>query len=199
MDFSSYLAAAEAADAEILLTTIMTQEGIPLIKEWNDRQSPMIVCGRNYIGSSQLQSWEWTEGKCENVIPAPSYGYPVTSKTLETEEAYFERWGTEISPPALFNYDTLRFILYEAIKRAGTTETEAVIAALEETSVETSFFKTFTFTPNHDSMWSPDDDAIVFQWQANGERVPIYPPEVVQDAGATYTFPDWPGPWDDIS
>ena len=198
IDFGSYLAAAEAAGAEILVTGIMTQEGIPLIKEWYDRQSPMIVCGNNYVGSNSLQSWEWTEGKCENVLGAPSNGYPLTTKTLETEEAYFERWGTEISAPAYLNYDTLRFILYEAIKRAGTTETEAVIEALEKTSVETSFFKTFTFTPNHDTMWYPDNDAIVFQWQADGKRVPIYPPEAMEEAGASYTFPDWSGPWDDL-
>jgi branched-chain amino acid transport system substrate-binding protein len=196
VDFSSYLGAAEAAGAEILVTGIMTQEGIPLIKEWYDRQSPMIVCGRNYIGSGNLQSWEWTEGKCENVLGAPFYGYPLTTKTQQTEEAYFERWGTEISPPGIFNYDTLRFILCEAIKRAGTTETEAVLEALEMTSVETSFFKTFTFTTNHDSMYSPDDDTIIFQWQEGGTRVPIYPPEAGQELGASYTYPDWPGPWD---
>ena len=198
MDFSSYLATAEAAGAEILVTGIMTQEGIPLIKEWYDRQSPMIVCGRNYVGSGQLESWDRTEGKCENVLGAPFYGYPLTTKTQQTEEAFFERWGTEISPPSLFNYDTLRFILYDAIKRAGTIETEAVIEALEETSVETSFFTTFSFTPNHDSMWLTNDDAIVFQWQADGKRVPIYPPEAMDKAGASYTFPDWPGPWDSL-
>ena len=47
-------------------------------------------------------------------------------------------------------------------------------------------------------MWYPDNDAIVFQWQADGKRVPIYPPEAMEEAGASYTFPDWSGPWDDL-
>jgi hypothetical protein len=39
---------------------------------------------------------------------------------------------------------------------------------------------------------------IVFQWQ-NGEMIPIYPQKIMEEAGATYLFPDWPGPWDKIS
>ena len=43
------------------------------------------------------------------------------------------------------------------------------------------------------------DEPIVFQWQEDGIRVPVYPRYIMEEAGATYIFPDWPGPWDDIS
>jgi len=26
--------------------------------------------------------------------------------------------------------------------------------------------------------------------------MPVYPKDVMQEAGVTYTFPDWAGPWD---
>ena len=38
--------------------------------------------------------------------------------------------------------------------------------------------------------------ACLFQWQ-DGVQVPVYPIEIMEEAGATYTFPDWPGPWDE--
>ena len=38
----------------------------------------------------------------------------------------------------------------------------------------------------------------MFQWQ-NGEQVPVCPKELREEAGTNYTFPDWPGPWDDIA
>jgi len=44
----------------------------------------------------------------------------------------------------------------------------------------------------------PDEDYYIvtyFQWQ-DGEMVPVYPENIREEAGATFTFPDWPGPWD---
>jgi branched-chain amino acid transport system substrate-binding protein len=101
-------------------------------------------------------------------------------------------------------YDTVRFILPDAIKRAGTTETDAVIEALEKTDVETSMAKRFIFTSSHDVMIGeagpnrPEEEymlVLMFQWQ-NGSLMPVYPKDVMQEAGVTYTFPDWAGPWD---
>ena len=83
----------------------------------------------------------------------------------------------------------------DAIERAGTIEADAVIDALECISIETSSARKFAFTPGHDGSYQ---SIIVFQWQ-NGEMIPIYPQKIMEEAGATYTFPDWPGPWDKIS
>jgi hypothetical protein len=98
----------------------------------------------------------------------------------------------------------VRFILPDAVKRAGTTETEAVIKALEKTDVETSMARRFVFTSSHDVMIGaagpniPSEDYMLvclFQWQ-NGTQAPVYPKQVMQEAGATYKYPNWPGPWD---
>jgi hypothetical protein len=100
-------------------------------------------------------------------------------------------------------YDTLRFILFNALERAQTTEAEAVISALEQTSVETSLARDFVFTESHDLMGSkninnPDEDYVVgmmFQWQ-NGSLVFMTPQKIKDEIGATYMFPPWPGAWD---
>ncbi|MEJ2242902.1 MAG: hypothetical protein P8Y18_12315, partial [Candidatus Bathyarchaeota archaeon] len=96
-------------------------------------------------------------------------------------------------------------ILPDAIRRAGTSETNAVIAALETVDVETSLARHFIFTSSHDIMNSkagehPEGYFFVgmFQWQ-DGVQVPVLPKEIMEEAGATYIVPDWPGPWDDIT
>jgi branched-chain amino acid transport system substrate-binding protein len=205
VDFSSYFAAAEAAGVEVMVPLILFQ-GIPFVKEYHDRQSPMIIYGGS-LGSSVAGSEGWvnTDGKCEYINVA-SYAidaaYPLTSKTLPFREAYIERWSEIPLSTAAFGYDILRFILYDAIERAGTLEVDAVIDALETTSVETINSKNFVFTPSHDRMIGKIDDpdyehgpGLGFQWQ-NGELVPMHPKWLMEEAGSSYIFPDWPGPWD---
>jgi branched-chain amino acid transport system substrate-binding protein len=206
IDFSSYFARAEEAGAEILYPLIFGDAAIYFVKEYYDRQSPMIMWG-DLRKASTADFWDITEGKCEHITingyPVVA-GYPLTSKTVPTREAYLERWGEEITMSAAAAYDTVRFILPDAIKRAGTIETEAVIKALEETDVETSLARHFVFTSSHDMMVGqagpnrPAEDyylVALFQWQ-DGKMIPVYPVEIMEEAGASYTFPDWPGPWD---
>jgi len=81
--------------------------------------------------------------------------------------------------------------------RAGTLDTEAVIKALEEVDVETTSMQRFAmYADSHEIMYGPGfGEQFMFQWQ-NGTRVPVYPKEIMEKEGITYTFPDWPGPWD---
>ena len=208
VDFSSYFAAAEAAGVEVLLPIIVSDGGIPFCKEYYDRQSPMIVFGGVNLLASSPHGWEWTDGKCNHMslgacVPTTA-GYPFTSKTLQTRDAYMDRWGEAITLGAANMYDAIKFILKDAIERAGSINTDAVIEALEETSVETSDARDFVFTESHSVMMgeNPNDPnadypiAMVFQWQ-NGVQVPVAPRKIMEEAGATITFPDWPGPWDE--
>ena len=209
IDFSSYFAAAENAGVEVMVPLTLFQ-GIPFVKEYHDRQSPMIVYGGS-LGSSVAGSEGWvnTDGKCE-YIAVPAYAldavYPLTSKTLPFREEYIERWSEIPLSTAAFAYDILRFILPDAIRRAETLEVNAVIVALETTSVETINAESFVFTPSHDQMTGENFNdpkyeygiSIGFQWQ-NGEMIPIAPKWLMEEAGASYIFPDWPGPWDNIN
>jgi branched-chain amino acid transport system substrate-binding protein len=208
MDFSSYFAAAEAAGVEVLLPLIALDGGIPFCKEYYDRQSPMLVFGGVNVLASDPNGWEWTEGKCNNMdfgtVPTTA-GYPFTSKTLQTRDAYMTRWGETITWGAANYYDAIKFILKDAIERAGTIDADAVIAALEKTSVETSNARDFVFTESHALMMGKDandpnaDYPIVmgFQWQ-DGVQVPVDPLKIMEEAGSSITFPDWSGPWDDL-
>jgi branched-chain amino acid transport system substrate-binding protein len=206
-DFSSYFAAAEAAGAEIVVPFIGGDSGIPFIKEYCDRQSPMVIYSGALSGAAAPECWEWTDGKCEYITVSAypiEVGYPYTSKTLPTRDAYIERWNESISSSAATAYDTIRFILLDAIERAGTIEIDAVINALEGISIETSSARKFVFTPSHDIMfgenWMNGDyqSIIGFQWQ-DSKLVPVFPKKIMEEAEASFTFPDWSGPWDNIS
>ncbi len=206
-DFTSRLAAIETSGAEILVPFIVVGGDVAFVKEWFNRQSPFVVWG--VLGSAAgPKGWELTEGKCDTVsfagLPAVA-GYPLTNKTLPAREAYIKRWEEVPSSSAVAAYDALRFILSDAIKRAGTTETEASIKALETTDVETTSAHHFKFTSSHDVFTpenrnNPAEDSLeyllmgIFQWQ-NGTQVPMHPEQIMKEAGATYKYPPWKGPW----
>jgi branched-chain amino acid transport system substrate-binding protein len=201
VDYSSYFAQAEAAGVEILYPYIVGTASIPFVREYYDRQSPMVMWGMITM-AQRSDFWEITEGKCEhttnNGMPIVT-GYPFTNKTIPTREAYVERWGEAILSPSAMGYDIVRFVLPEAIELAGITETEAVIKALETIEIETSSQRNFAFSSSHEILVSLGGTGRVcmFQWQ-NGIQVPLWPKNIMEEAGANYTFPDWPGPWDNL-
>ena len=198
MDFTSYFTAMEEANVEILVTVLAGQNSIAFTKEWHDLELPFVVWGHN-VKAQNTQYWESTEGKCvtTSIIANPfSTGYPITDKTIPTREAYFERWGHIPTWVGVEAYDAIRFTLPDAIERAGTIETEAVIEALEETDLYGAGGRV-VYTSSHFLMGGEGyRSLLVFQWQEDGSRVPVYPRYIMEEAGATYTYPPWPGPWD---
>lgn len=206
VDYTSYFVRAEAAGAEILYTILFTN-GVPFVKEYHNRQSPTLIWGPSSAIPPTSDAWETSDGKCEyiiqNVGPVAAW-YPATNKTLETCEALAEVSEQMLSRGVVGPYDFVRFILPDAIRRAGTIETEAVIKALEETDIETSQARHFMFTSSHDIMVidayldNPNEAYwmdVYCQWQ-DGSQVLVYPLEVMEALGTTYKFPNWPGPWD---
>lgn len=181
---------------------ILTKQA--LVKEWHDRQSPTVMWGNN-IWVSLVEGWDRTGGKCEYTTffrasaGAFNLGYAITNKTLPTRNAYIERWGEDPTAKVVDTYDAM-YILYSALERAGTTETDEVIQALEKTSIETCTFPHFAFSSSHDSLIIEEDinSRIVpfFQYQTEGKIVPVYPKEMMEEAEVTYIYPNWSIPWD---
>ena len=114
---SNLIAAVETSEAQILYTWITSNDGLILVKEWYDRQSPFVIWGVNaHVGKPD--AWDATAGKCEcitNTGIATYIGYPFTNETIPFRESYLERWGEFPDNSATYAYDTLRFILPDAI------------------------------------------------------------------------------------
>ena len=203
-DFTSYFAAIEESGAQILFPIIVNEAARTLVTEWHDRQSPFVLWGVMWL-AAESNFWTLTEGKCDTVTFAGSpavAGYPLTNKTLPFRDAYVQRWGEVPTDAAIGAYDALRFILSDSIERAGTTDADAVIRALETVNVETTDARHFVFTSSHDVMVGAINDPTSgygvmcnFQWQ-NGTQVPVKPESIMKEAGATYKYPPWHGPWD---
>ena len=205
IDFSSYFARAEAAGAEIIIPLMVTQEGLFFVKEWYDRQSPMVIWGMNTY-ASQDNGWNASNGK---VVYTTGYAssvlqldYLATTKTLATKNALLNRWGTMPNLQAVSTYDCIRFLLFDALIRAQTTETDSMIKALEESNIENSLEMNFRFTSSHDHFHSSASETAItmmVQWQENGTKAIVYPKKIMEEAEATFKFPPWSGPWDNIS
>jgi branched-chain amino acid transport system substrate-binding protein len=204
-DFSSYLARIENSGAEILYP-LLAGGHVSLSNEWHERESPFVIWGNvGNAGDHDFYNLTKTRGEfiSNNGWPVIA-GYPLTSKTVPAGDAYLERWDENmLNSQAAAAYDIVRFILPDAILRAGTTETESLIIALENTDIETSLARHFRFTSSHDVLVNVAGSSLLsescvvpcmFQWQ-NGTQVPVYPRAMMEEAGATYKYPHWQGPW----
>lgn len=89
-------------------------------------------------------------------------------------DAYIARWNEE--PATYFaplGYTNV-YVVAEAIARAGTTESEAVIAALAETAYESPIGETLTFTPSNIIKHQGFRGQKILQWQ-DGRQEVIWP------------------------
>ena len=205
-DFTSYFAQAEAAKTQILF---VIQTAIPrcsaVVNEWYNRQSPMLLCG-DLSGAVDWDFWNITSGNTEFLLTKNTgltMNYPITSKTAAAKDAFLAKFGVPMQNMAASAYDVVKFLLADAVTRAGTTDTDAVIRTLETIDVDTILSNDFRFTSNHDiyvgesGMTNLAETTmlyIVVQWQ-NGVQVPILPDSLREAAGATLEYPPWLGPW----
>ena len=76
------------------------------------------------------------------------------------------------------------FVLADAIRRAGNTQAEAVVAALEKTDAEGAIGK-IVFNKTHQVIYGEDPKqaavSLAFQWRA-GKRRLVYPESVAEGA-----------------
>ncbi|MGD2156462.1 MAG: ABC transporter substrate-binding protein [Anaerolineales bacterium] len=123
--------------------------------------------------------------------------------TTRVADAYFAQFDSDPPSYALEAYDSL-WILADAIERAGTTESESLIAALEETDINLAqgryYFEYTSSNPIPDDgsvpeyMWHqwPDPAVLLIQYfepnQDWKDAAVIWPP-VYQTHGTTYIVP----------
>jgi ABC-type branched-subunit amino acid transport system substrate-binding protein len=214
MDYTSYLSAIDASGAQILCAILVSQTTPSFVKEWYERQSPYVLCGGVQL-SSDSSFWNLTSGECLSLScigVSATVGFPLTNVTLQTRQTYIQRWGVIPTAEAVATYDIVRYILPDAIRRADTTETDAVIKTLETTHVQTSMAASYAFTSSHDPLITFLDPTAqsrtglehliggsTFQWQAGGTLAAIGPRALRLESGSTYIFPSWSGPWDNIT
>jgi len=177
-DLTAELTAIEDSGAHLILTIISGPLGIPYAKQLGELEIPVASVGIN-VEAQKDGFWDATEGygNYETTLNSYAKGVAITEKTISFVDAFIEKAGETPT----YNADTYGaiYILKEAIERAGTLDSDAVVTELERTDFlgtqgRIVFMGRETATP-HDVTYGPGYvTGIATQWQ-DGEMKCVWP------------------------
>lgn len=191
-DLTAELTAIKDSGAHIIYTYFSAAAGVPYAKQWGELQIPAASVGINV--EAQAQGFmEATDGKGNYEYTLNTYApVEITEKTLPFYEKFVEKNGQFPTYNAGGTYDSI-YLLKEAIERAGTLDTDAIVAELEKTDTHTTGGR-FVFDENHDVIWGPGYvTAVGTQWQ-DGKLVCVWPngwEGVTYPGTVDYQLPPW--------
>ena len=190
-DFTPIFNNIEAKKPDVMVTGI-SHVGVQPTVQWKNQQVPVALFG---ISAQALSPtfWKDTNGAADGV-PSLAVATPdvaVTAKTKPFAAAFQARFGT---PPAYTGYTAYDdvYIITDAIKRAGSTDPDKLVAAMEQTdwigTIGRIQFKGKD-TPNpHALKVGPDTiTGLMLQWQ-NGKQVNLWPEKL---ANGKMKFPSF--------
>jgi branched-chain amino acid transport system substrate-binding protein len=194
-DFSMGLIKAKKEKAQVILIWMDMPETSILLKQWYDMKIPALPFGSIIAAAEQPGFWDATEGKGEyclaNVVNAGNAPCKATPWTMKFVEAYKKRWNTEPEGYGTSSSYMAPYVLKDAIERAGSLKSDAIIEALEKTDMM-GVYGRIRFDPkSHQVIPSldPQEGAVgtVFQWQAK-KRVVVFPKSI---AMGEILLPPW--------
>jgi branched-chain amino acid transport system substrate-binding protein len=194
-DYSVGLLKAKKDNAQVILIWMDMPETAVLLKQWFDLKIPALPFGTIISAAEQPGFWKATEGKGEyclaSVVNAGNAPSKATPWTMRFVEAYQKKYGVEPEGYGTSSSYMAVYVLKDAIERAGTIDSDAVVAALEKTDIE-GVYGRIRFNPkSHQIIASvdPKEGAVgtIFQWQA-GKRVVVFPPKI---AVGEIKLPPW--------
>ena len=188
-DFTPIFNKIEAARPDMIVTGI-SHVGVQPTVQWTSQQVPIAMTG---IASQATNAtfWKETNGSAEGVLFEMFAGpnTPVTPKTIPFAEAFKAKFGAFPSYCGYTAYDDV-YMIAEAVRRAGTTDADKMVEALEATDWEGTLGRI--------QFYGRDDEfthsikygrglvaGVLMQWQG-GEQVPVWPDAM---AKGTMKFP----------
>ena len=194
-DFSMGLLKAKKTHSDIINIWMDMPESAILLKQWYEMKIPALPFGSTLAAAEQPGFWKATDGKGEytlcNVVNAGNAPSDATPWTMKFYNAYTKRWGIE--PEGLGSSSSYMavYVLRDAIERAGSLDSDKVVAALEKTDIM-GVYGRLRFDPkSHQVIPSndPKEGAVgsILQWQA-GKRVVVYPKSI---AKGEIELPPW--------
>lgn len=171
-DVTAELTAVQRAGADIIYTANSGPLGIPFGRDWGRLEIPAVVVGIT-VEAQKLGWLTATDGYGDGVGTLATYGpVAITPTTLAFYDSFIAEHG-DIPIYTAGTYDGL-YVLKDALERAGTTDTDALITALEATDFEGTTGR-IVFDELHDVTFGPEYvTGLGVQWQ-DGEYQAFWP------------------------
>jgi branched-chain amino acid transport system substrate-binding protein len=190
-DFTPIFNKIEGQKPDVILTGI-SHVGVQPTVQWKQQEVPIPMFG---ISSQATNSsfWNDTNGAVEGVLYQAVSGpdVAVTPKTLPFVTAFKTKFGNFPSYAGYTAYDEVYYIA-DAIKRAGSTDPDKLVTALEATdwvgTIGRIQFKGKDSPNPHALKVGPDTiTGLMLQWQ-NGKQVNLWPEKL---ANGKMKFPSF--------
>jgi branched-chain amino acid transport system substrate-binding protein len=190
-DFTPIFNKIEGEKPDVMITGISHVGTQPTV-QWKSQQVPIAMFG---ISSQATNSTFWqdtngaTDGVLFNAVSGP--GVAVTPKTLPFVEAFQKKNGNVPSYAGFTSYDEVYYIA-DAIHRAGSTDSDKLVTALEATDYVGTIGR-IQFLPKGDphvhglKTGAGAITGLMLQWQ-DGKQVNLWPKEL---ANGTLRFPSF--------
>ncbi len=190
-DFTPIYNGIEGKKPDVIITGI-SHVGVQPTVQWANQQVPMPMFGITSQGTSST-FWKDTNGATEGVVLQLVAVDTVAStpKTIPFAQAYIKKYGITPAYSGYGAYDEVYYIA-DAIHRAGGTDPDKMVTALEATNWEGTVGRIQFFGKDdpatHALKYGKDYvSGLVVQWQ-NGKQVAVWPSSV---ASAKLTFPNF--------
>jgi branched-chain amino acid transport system substrate-binding protein len=177
-DFTPLYNKIEGQKPDVIVTGI-AHVGVQPTVQWAAQQVPVPMLG--YSGQATSGTfWNDTNGAASGIvtISIAAAGAELTAKTQPFVDAYVKRYGGAPVVTGFTTYDAV-YVLAEAIRRAGSTDPDTLVTALEKTDYvgtvgRVQFYgRDSEFT--HAMKYGPAFvSGVMLQWQ-NGKQVVLWP------------------------
>jgi branched-chain amino acid transport system substrate-binding protein len=193
-DYSPELTRAEEAGAQMFMyNDHIVGDMVTILKQWRDMKMPYVI-GFGDWACSDEDYYKWTDSTCHTHIQGSFYSYWVnmTYKTSAIRKAIVEKAGR--MPRGSFEaYDTF-MVLADAIERAGSTDPDAIVKALEKTDY-VGALGVYKYDAMHNIIREPPYfHLFVSQWQCSKYGPYKDRPEVLwppESKTAEFILPEW--------
>jgi branched-chain amino acid transport system substrate-binding protein len=178
-DFSPIFAKVKDSGSQYLLVILSHAASDVFVKQWYDAKVPVPIGGID-VKSMDANFFKRVDGKS---IAEVSINFvlraPLTPKTVPWWDKFLSLYKRPPVSTASGAYEAVQ-IYADAVKRAGTTDTDAVVKELEKTDYVGPRGRV-QFDALHEVKDGSGFVNVLFvQWQANGERSVIWPKDVAQ-------------------
>lgn len=193
-DYSVGLSDAGKRGAQILFLWMDMPESTILLKQWADMKLKSIPVG--FVNAAEQPGFmKASGGKGEslivNLVNGGNAPAKITPWTMKFVDAYKKKWGLEPEGYGTSSSYMAVYQLKDAIEKAGSTDPDKVITALENGDIMGVYGrmrfdkKTHQVIPSMD----PKEGAVtgIIQWQ-KGKRVQIFPPKTAE---GKVVLPPW--------